>query len=361
MANSAAVFLSSLFNIPNGIKKDEDLISLKDLYKRTHPMEIDYSNDGNFIQANDGTILFFEPGVRRSLGYIAAEAPATSQRIFKTWSPETKKSTINELSIERNGDNLKIGKFTIAQAELDRHCLSCDFTTVIKYCLSLFPSPRQVEQGGLCACSIVRLEGSRFLITGGESCYIDKTTEMKTMTKTATVFDAKTGEVVKTFPLCSPRSRHNSLRLPNGKVLLLGGFAQQTPMEIIDVQAGSSRYLSCQFQVMNWCFTACIDGEGNCYVIGGFNSETHKGMLTVDKIDLQQELITTMPDIKLPRAFRGAPAPYSVQQNALILEDNSILISGGQLNFSTPLGGKSNLTAEIYRPANYPSTSPIST
>lgn len=352
MANSAAVFLSSLFNIPNGIKKDEDLISLKDLYKRTNDKKIDYGTEGNFIQASDGTILFFQPGVRKSLGYIAAEAPSTSSCPFKIWSTVTKNSTIAELPVVRNGNSLKIGQFTIGQTELDRHAISSDFTKVLRYCKSLFSNPPEGGEGGLGAPSIIRLAGSKFLITGGSINCNYPTPEMLALEKTATVFDAETCTVINTFPLRSRRSRHQSRVLPSGKVLLIGSFTAAEPIEIINVEAGTSRYLNCQFDEKKECFTSLIDNQGNCYVIGGFNSETHTGAKTVEKIDMQREMIIEMPDLKLPRAFLGPGAPFHVQQCALVLTDNSILISGGRIKVMNPWGGKHNLTAEVYRTAN---------
>lgn len=308
-----------------------------------------WSEDANFIKMTDGTILFFQPSLREELRSLMDGKSLELTGLFQSYKPSTKESAIEKLNATVNNGSLKIGRWTANKTEIDRLALSPDLSRVKDYCAALFPGPKGLS--GVSGYSVVRLKGTQFLITGGGANKITPTKASEAIESTATILDTATGEVIKTFPLRQRHRLHMSILLNDGRVLLLGTYGTRT-IEIVDPDAGTSRILSCQFDKWRWCYTACMDRQGNCIVIGGFDKgdpADRNGLATrlVEKIDVANETITRLPDLVSRRCFMSAGSIYSVEQNALTLADGSILVSAGLKKFQTPMGKERNLTAEI--------------
>lgn len=346
MVSALFAFLLSGF-----AQASDNLINLKELYGRSEPAQILQRADGNFIAMNDGTVLFFHPSMRQKLRSIVNRETSKYKGTFQIFSPPTNKSQLLDLDVQEKNGFLEIGKWTAKPSELDRLVIAPEWPSIYKHLESLFPGPTKLESGVI-SSSIVRLNGSRFLITGGVAniSHSRPTTATAAVGSTATVFDAVTGKVIRTFSLCQSRKRHRSLLLPDGRVLLLGGFGIRESIEVIDVEAGKSHILPCRLSTNRWYFTPCLDRLGNCILLGDMESRSDKATAIVEKLDLTKETISRLPDLECPRGFMDNDPFYRVYQNAILLSDNSILISSGLKRNGIPIPGPDwRLDAEIYK------------
>jgi hypothetical protein len=89
-------------------------------------------------------------------------------------------------------------------------------------------------------------------------------------------------------------------------------------------------------------------------VLAGVGTPGEVATRIVEKIDIANELITRLPDLASPREFMLGGSKYRVHQNALVLPDDSIIVSAGLKKFQTPMGTERNLAAEVYHPSNLP-------
>lgn len=348
---SIAGMLSALFCLPSCSRASENVIDLKDLYNRSEPAQTLQRSNGNFIEMNDATILFFHPSMRQKLRSIINKEVLEYRGTFQSFSTPTKESQLLVLDVREKNGLLEIGKWTVKASELDRLVIAPEWPSIYKFLESLFPGPTKL-QSGVITSSIVRLNGSRFLITGGVANVTRShpTAASAAVGSTATVFDAATGKVVRTFSLCQNRKRHQSLLLPDGRVLLLGGFGMRESIEIVDVEACRSHILPCRLSMNRWCFTPCLDRLGNCILLGDMESRSEKASAMVEKLDLTKETISRLPDLECPRGFIDNDPYYRVYQNAILLPDNSILVSSGLKQMGIPIPGPVwRLDAEIYK------------
>lgn len=231
-----------------------NLIDPGNLYWRAEwsPNREKWLEDANFIEMTDGTILFFHPNARQKLRSIMKRETPEYNGIFQRFSPSTKESAIEFLNVREIDGSLKIGHWTAKASELDRLAISPDLPKVYDYCASLFPGPKGFS--GVSGSSIIRLHGKQFLITGGGANLLQPTPASEAIESNATMFDAATGQVVKTFPLCQRQFRHMSILLPDGRVLLRGSDDLRN-IEIVDTKTCASRHLACQFDQSKWCST----------------------------------------------------------------------------------------------------------
>jgi hypothetical protein len=350
---SIGCILATLLLLIFRAKANANLIDLRNLFWRAErsPDIEKWQEDANFIEMTDGTILFFQPSMRKKLRSIMRKETSEYKGTFQWFIPSTKESAIEVLNVSEINGSLKIGHWTAKASELDRLVISPDWQNVYNYCASLFPGPKGYS--GLSSSSIIRLKGSLFLITGGATNRRHPTPSEEEMESTATIFDASSGQAVRSFRLCQRHRRHMSVLLPDGNVLLLGTYGLRT-IEIVDPNTCTSRILTCQFNQSRWCSTACLDRQGNCIVLAGVGTPGEVATRIVEKIDIANELITRLPDLASPREFMLGGSKYRVHQNALVLPDDSIIVSAGLKKFQTPMGTERNLAAEVYHPSNLP-------
>jgi hypothetical protein len=199
---SSACILACLLLLIFCARANANLIDLGNLYWRAEwsPDREKWLEDANFIEMTDGTILFFHPSARQKLRSIMQRETPEYRGIFQRFSPATKESAREYLKVREIDGSLKIGHWKAKSSELDRLAISPDLQKVYDYCASLFPGPKGFS--GVSGSSIIRLKGKQFLITGGGANLLQPTPDFEAIESNATIFDAGTGQVINTFPLC---------------------------------------------------------------------------------------------------------------------------------------------------------------
>jgi hypothetical protein len=151
--------------------------------------------------------------------------------------------------------------------------------------------------------------------------------------------DANAGAFSPTGSLSNPRSRHTSTLLPNGKVLIVGGFGINTPsyssVELYDTSSETFTATGSMGVSRNGC-TATLLLNGKVLIAGGANSTTG-GVSSAELYDPSTGTFT----------FTGPMLTGRYDHTATLLSDGKVLVAGG---YNHVIQGGIDL-AEIYDPS----------
>ncbi|HJQ13307.1 MAG TPA: kelch repeat-containing protein [Anaerolineales bacterium] len=152
----------------------------------------------------------------------------------------------------------------------------------------------------------------------------------------AEIFDPATNIFTPTSDMNEPRNGHTATLLPNGKVLLAGGWNQQgrtATAELYDPQTGTFEYTG-SLMAPRQGLTATLLKNGQVLIAGG-DSARNTPQLTAELYDPTTEMFTPTGDLKSGR----------FGHTATLLNDGKVLLIGGT-------SGNDNIlaSAEIYDP-----------
>jgi len=176
-----------------------------------------------------------------------------------------------------------------------------------------------------------RLADGRVLISGGFSF---KMGGAATTLDSAEIYDPSTGTFTPTGSMSAKRQQHMAALLPDGRVLVAGGFdtASLISAEVFDPATGGfsptgdmneSRYVA----------TSTVLGNGQVLVVGGLD-----GGIFRSSAELYDPASGTF-------AYTGGLMEARNRQTAALLNDGQVLVAGGR-------GAAGNLySAELYDPA----------
>ncbi len=288
-----------------------------------------YGSYPNFLQMTDGAVIFFLPGRQADLSSVMAGQTPNYTGLFQVFSPSSKTSRLVILTVKRTGGTLQFGSFLAKNSEVERLMLSPSWQTVINF----LRSRNEVIRGS----SIARLKEGLFLITGGTAEGL-RGTSNQSDPKTATVYDTTTKRVVKTFQLCHEWNNHLSLVLPDGRVLLVASVpiyvtSSDPSVEIVDIARGASRSLKCRTIGYRASPTACLDENGAWILLGGAREDKYiigSDFPNVQRINVDTEEIEQIAELKIPRHFNESGQNRLSPLNAIVLPNNTILVSGGR-------------------------------
>jgi hypothetical protein len=329
-------------------------IKLGRLYTRGNTRRL-LCNAGNFLQTTDGAVVIFSPVIRDDLRSVMANQKTEITATVELFCPAEKKSTLQGLPVTKSGNTLKFGDHLVLETEIDRLMLSPEWPKVLSFCKTRYKcsDPRNSRYGtAVSGSGITRLADHQFLITGGHASAVYDDDASVEISRMAIVFDSEQGVITKRFALGSPRSSHLSLLLPGGNVILIGGLDDNSrSIEVVDPVAGSSRTLSGELGADLIAPTACVNNKGDCFVIGGWDTDKLKTSRMIERIDVGTGAVHRVADLTVPRDFVSTGDPMSsVGLNAVWLKDDSMLVSGGTTTKRGAFFSDLRQDAEIVRP-----------
>lgn len=337
--------LVALCLLADSLHAKSNLIDLRPLYSRFGAGQEGQLENGNFVQMTDGTILFFHPRIRDKFRLLLDRKTPPFSASFLMFSTGNPAQRIVDLEVKESVGTLSIGAWRAPKKELDRLSVSPEFPSLYKYCRSLFPGS-SIIYSGVCHSSFIRLQDSQFLITGGSRNGFEGSITSDPVAYTATVYDVLANKVLKSFRLKAAHELHTSMLLPDGKVLLVGG---RGPLEIVDVKHSISRALSsrpiCDTDISSSTF--CLDHSGNCLVFGNIDQFDKPGK-AVQKVDLAADRLSRLPDLTAPRCYMISSGVNMVSQNAVLLKDNSVLLTSGYESIGGPMNYRYRQDVEHY-------------
>jgi WD40 repeat protein len=153
----------------------------------------------------------------------------------------------------------------------------------------------------------------------------------------AEIFDPETNTFIPTGDMNEPRNGHTATLLPDGQVLIAGGWnleGRTATAELYDPQTGTFEYTG-SLMAPRQGMTATLLGNGQVLIAGG-DSARNASQLTAELYD---------PDTKT-FTFTGDQSEGRMAHTATLLSDGKVLLVGGT-------SGNDNIldTAEIYDPA----------
>jgi N-acetylneuraminic acid mutarotase len=173
---------------------------------------------------------------------------------------------------------------------------------------------------------------------------------------TAELYDPATGKWTLTSALHDSRFGHSATLLPNGKVLVAGGWNEQTSENIFLTSAevydpGTGRWSSTgSLQQGRWLHTATLLSNGKVLVAGGFQLNSFQAIATAELYDPGTGTW----------AATGSLVHVRGGHTATLLPDGHVLVAGGSLSGSGGCCGPANsvATAELYDPPVVPTPTP---
>jgi hypothetical protein len=177
--------------------------------------------------------------------------------------------------------------------------------------------------------SATLLSNGRVLLAGGQFGSTDAT-----YAPAAQVFDPTTGKFTATGPLNQPRAGQAAAILPNGQVLLVGGYEQAINFdstELFDPTAGTFSS-SGTMSTVRYYPTASVLTDGRILVAGGYDDSD-----TTASAELYDPKTGEFTDA-------GSMTDSRARHTATVLTDGRILLVGGRTD------SDSVASAELYQP-----------
>jgi len=198
------------------------------------------------------------------------------------------------------------------------------------------------------------LPNGKVLVAGGQDD--DDGINTANLPVTAELYDPATGKWTLTGTLHDSRFGHSATLLPNGKVLVAGGWNEQTSENIFLTSAemydpGTGRWSSTgSLQQDRWLHTATLLSNGKVLVAGGFQLNGFQAIATAELYDPGTGTWATTSSLV---HVRGG-------HTATLLPNGHVLVAGGSLSGSGGCCGPANSlrTAELYDPPAVPVPTP---
>ncbi|GBF44275.1 hypothetical protein LPTSP2_35780 [Leptospira ellinghausenii] len=173
----------------------------------------------------------------------------------------------------------------------------------------------------------VMLDGKRLLITGGIKFAV------ATALTESYVFDTETTSFTQSGSMVEPRHMHDIVKLPNGKVMVIGGISNYTPVlpgmyfttlntaEIYDPNTETFTQLSNRLKTPRSFSCSVVLNDGRVMIIGGTDG-VFAPKDTTEFFDPNTETFSWGPNL---------PTPVGALK-CLKLSDGNVLIYGAQLS-----------------------------
>jgi N-acetylneuraminic acid mutarotase len=182
------------------------------------------------------------------------------------------------------------------------------------------------------------LADGRVFVTGG----IDWTIENGKAYDVAEIFDPKTGEWSAAASMLAPRYAHRTVRLDDGRVLVVGGYRQGDVLlastELYDPKAATWQAMG-QLPSSRVAFGLVKLPDGRVLMVGGFTGRAWRERRNVASAAIYDAKTAQWRDT---RPMKEARAGFSIT----LLPDGRVLAAGGWANSGFELA-----SAELFDPA----------
>jgi hypothetical protein len=139
--------------------------------------------------------------------------------------------------------------------------------------------------------SVTLLQDGRVLIAGGfVCCVVEGQTVRETATDSAEIFDPATGHFTPTGSMTVARALHQATLLPDGRVLMSGGFGEPSPgtpgtehAEVFDPATGTFGPAG-DLHATRFLHSAVLLTDGRVLVVGGVANPGDRGAVTLTEI-----------------------------------------------------------------------------
>ena len=184
--------------------------------------------------------------------------------------------------------------------------------------------------------TVTLLRDGRVLIAGGVvCCIVEGQTASETATAAAELFDPATGNFTPTGSMAVPRALHQATLLPDGRVLVSGGFGDgPTPgvpgpehAEVYDPATGTFSAAG-DLQAGRSLHTAILLTDGRVLAVGGVASPGDRSAVALTEL-YDPTTNAWSPGPSLQAAFPGA--------TATLLGNGRVLIFGGENSSGFPV------------------------
>jgi hypothetical protein len=183
--------------------------------------------------------------------------------------------------------------------------------------------------------TVTLLRDGRVLIAGGfVCCIVEGQTARETATGAAELFDPATGRFTPTGSMAVPRALHQATLLPDGRVLMSGGFGDSagTPgpehAEFYDPATGTFSAAG-DLQAGRSLHTAILLTDGRVLAVGGVASPGDRSAVALTEL-YDPATNAWSPGPTLQAAFPGA--------SATLLGNGKVLVFGGESASGFPVG-----------------------
>jgi len=176
--------------------------------------------------------------------------------------------------------------------------------------------------------TVTLLRDGRVLVAGGFVCCIVEGQDVReTATAAAELFDPATGQFTPTGSMAVPRALHQATLLPDGRLLVSGGFGDVAPgtpgpehAEIYDPATGTFSAAG-QLQAGRLLHKAILLTDGRVLAVGGVASPGDRSAVALTEL-YESATNAWSPGPALQAAFPGA--------TATLLGNGKVLIFGGE-------------------------------
>jgi hypothetical protein len=204
----------------------------------------------------------------------------------------------------------------------------------------------------------VRLQDGRVLVVGGSNDYFPDGgigyPSNKTLIAAAELYDPATGKFSTTGSLVTPRLHPTATLLPNGKVLVVGGWNTDTveTAELYDPATGNFTVTRPMVSGRNRAAAVALP-DGRVALLGGYHFEDGP-QRSVEVYDYRTDTYSQLYDFSPAGQLAEARADFS----AVLLSDGRIMAIGGTSGPSDTYGQGTTIlsSVEIYDPATGQST-----
>jgi hypothetical protein len=303
-------------------------INIAKLYRNTGSGS--KASNSNYVMLQNGMILFYSPAIRDRLVKLSLEAQEPFSTSTMILDPKTKEQKWGKSVFSWKDNLVYCDNQPSLPSETDRLRLGLAWKMVFELCIKYNSNPMN-EPERLYQSSILRINPEQFLISNGYSSLTARKDYAWNL-NSAALFDINSKRIIKTYSLKQARTCGASIKLTDGRVLLLGGEGPNsetfTYAEVLNLESGKSNLLPIKIRTRQG-ISVCMDTSENIYVTGGYGASViEPAIADILQISIKDNSIKTIGQLLKLRRYPCAANFNTVPNNTAII-NNELMVTGG--------------------------------